>query len=159
MNIVFLDIDGVLNSEKWYNSKEYKDLWNPLNESFDTKALNTLNYLINKINWKIVISSSWRSHFNLEELSKELYSLGINCDIIWITPNYEKEKRLEWLKKSRWNEVKLWLEDNKDIITQYVILDDNDDFLEEQKVHFIHINWKVWLTNSDMKKALNIFNL
>ena len=72
MKIIFLDIDGVLNSEKWYieifDKNLYPNLENyPLCE-FDPLAIEQLNLLTDKTNAKIVISSTWRMGRTIDEL-------------------------------------------------------------------------------------------
>ena len=125
--------------------------------SFDPVAISRLNWFIEKINGKIVISSSWRHSAKIEDFSKQLYEIWIRWDIIWYTPDYHRDERLKKLKQIRWNEVKMWINDNPNLVDKYVIFDDDKDFLEEQKNNFIRTDSKVWLTNNDIKSALKIF--
>lgn len=57
MKIIFLDIDGVLNSEVYYRivDRSKKD-WS----RFDPKAVELIKKLLNEFSAKIVISSTWR---------------------------------------------------------------------------------------------------
>ena len=62
MNIIFLDIDGVLNSHRKL-IEVYKKTHKPhsgYNYPFDEICLNNLKDLFEKTNSKIVITSSWR---------------------------------------------------------------------------------------------------
>ena len=62
MNIIFLDIDGVLNSHRKL-IEVYKKTHKPhsgYNYPFDEICLNNLKELVEKTNSKIVITSSWR---------------------------------------------------------------------------------------------------
>ncbi len=58
---------------------------------------------------------------------------------------------------SRGEEIEIWLKEHPEIIN-YVIIDDRTDFTEEQKVHFVHINSYVGLTEEDVQLAKNILN-
>ena len=63
MKILFLDIDGVLNSTKFFYEKNeleyYKNISFPL-DSFDYRKIELLNYILDETNAKLVISSDWR---------------------------------------------------------------------------------------------------
>lgn len=59
MNIIFLDIDGVLNSYAYY-----KETGNDLN----LKSVDILCQIYHKFNCKIVLSSTWRE---LKDISEE----------------------------------------------------------------------------------------
>ena len=90
------------------------------------KRLGWLDELCKNLDLKIVISSVWRRHFNLEEWNKEFIELGFhNLKIIGIT---------ETRHSLRGNEIKDWLDKYK--ADDFVIIDDNSDMLPEQKKHF-----------------------
>ena len=61
--IVFLDIDGVLNSELHYVEKSQQQLADeigyPLSE-ISRSAVSLLNQIVEKTGAKVVISSTWR---------------------------------------------------------------------------------------------------
>ena len=57
MKIIFLDIDGVLNSERYYITVDRDRAgWN----RFDPKVVSFIKKLIEELSVKLVISSSWR---------------------------------------------------------------------------------------------------
>lgn len=71
IKIVFLDIDGVLNSEEFYEGLPYKKYDSYLDAGYteeqaygmvnlDSVPIAKLNYLISQTGVKIVVSSSWR---------------------------------------------------------------------------------------------------
>ncbi len=129
MKIVFLDIDGVLNSEVYYKSvnTKVKD-W----DRFKPEAVRLLKQLLDETNAKIVIISSWR--FGAKELLiKELTKSGLKRYLHknWKTPMlYGGE---------RGKEIRLWI-DNNSGIENYVIFDDAEMMLEEQLPNFIRTN-------------------
>ena len=131
MRVIFLDIDGVLNSwESFYK--------------ITTEKLQLLNDLIEQTDAKIVISSSWRvgskdvKDFLDKNFSKRTFRLDnfkdatnqecisnifYNDNIIDLTDTFGP---------SRGDEIKRWLDNHSDDIESYVILDDDTDMLDEQ---------------------------
>ncbi|WP_373776511.1 HAD domain-containing protein, partial [Porphyromonas loveana] len=73
--VIFLDFDGVLNSGD--NSRAISQLLSDESEmqrisiagfEFDERCVRWLTYIINSTGAKIVISSSWRLNYTLEEM-------------------------------------------------------------------------------------------
>ena len=158
--IIFLDIDGVLSSIPFLcKGKGFIDPENikTLNKLKDTGA-------------EVVISSSWG-----EDADKPLMELGLEIPIIGHTEHFH----VDWL--CRGNEIEKWLCANfggmgtkygvsnddgipyhrkhyheEDIDYEYVILDDDTDFLLGQKDNFIHVDEQTGLTDKDVEKARKI---
>ena len=75
--IIFLDIDGVLNSEKFYKDLSQYIRWKKAKEegksrdeqiaiaSIDPEAVQWVWYIINHTQASLVISSTWRSEAKL----------------------------------------------------------------------------------------------
>lgn len=134
MKVLFLDIDGVLNSYRsiaagyqFYNCSSLMrelQLGTAANAGFDPTAVNLLRQAQADIGFKIVISSTWRLSFNINHFHKifDLYGWDTRSAIISSTQSTDT---------IRGDEVKLWLDSNPEV-KQYVILDDSMDFLEEQ---------------------------
>lgn len=55
-------------------------------------------------------------------------------------------------------QVNDWLETNKDRVSNYVIIDDESDFLECQRNNFVKVDRRVGFTENDSKKAIEILN-
>ena len=90
------------------------------------KRLGWLDELCKELDLKIVISSVWRRHFNLEEWSRALMELGFhNLKVIGIT---------ETRHSLRGHEIQDWLD--KYGADDFVIIDDDSDMLPEQSKHF-----------------------
>ena len=154
---VFLDIDGVLNSEQYYlekpQHKRWKEFKGKLDKhiawgvcNIDPKAVKLLNKLVAETNAKIVVSSSWRGDYALQTV----FSLaGI------IEPIYGETPRSE----HRWRgaEIETWLKERQEPY-KYVILDDDNDMLDTQRNNFIHTDWKVGLTEENVNEAIKILN-
>lgn len=143
MFVIFLDIDGVLNHQP------LKDL--PRAEGqplgwYSPKCVANLNKLTDETNAKIVVSSTWRLGKSVEELQAILASMGVTGEVIDKTPTGLGKGSL------RGNEIRVWLNDNQDILG-YVIFDDDSDMLLWQKDHFIQTNPYTGLTRADVYKA------
>ena len=123
MKILFLDIDGVLNSGAFIATKKLeqslvpsKDSW--WQEMLDPNAIDLLNRLLRRTEAKVVVSSSWRHALEVEDLRRILGGVGFKGEVIGMTP-----KRGGLCRGDR---IKLWL-DSVDDIESFVILDDDDD--------------------------------
>ncbi len=119
MNIIFLDIDGVLNTsdsfkEEYYKSKELNRIRiYPIDED----RLSYLVEIVKLTNAKIVLTSSNRVNFikinnkliPLNNTGKDIINIFSKHDlsIYDITP-YDNNR-------VRGNEIKMWLENNKNI--------------------------------------------
>lgn len=113
--IIFLDVDGVLNSGKWIEANQDKSFL----ELIDPAAVARVNSLKEKTNAKIVISSSWRGQFlnvanGFEKLTEFFAKYGVT-DIVGMTPRFHGKRRCE--------EIQGWLNQHK--IKNFVILDDD----------------------------------
>ena len=110
MKIIFLDIDGVLNSEKWYIERFDKNLYPNLENhhlcEFDPLTIEQLNLLTDKTNAKIVISSTWRMGRTIDELKKLFEEVGIKGEIIGVTPHLTFN---DGYGVERGNEIKRWI--------------------------------------------------
>ena len=124
-NIIFLDIDYVLNSTKFFN-KQALDGKNTDNLEYgiDPECVDRLNQIICQLsNISIVISSSWRTEYSVDEFVDLFKKFGLNSNIIDITD--------ENMDKS--DSIKKWVKDNK--IDKFVILDDDGLFSLSDKNH------------------------
>ncbi len=160
--IVFLDIDGVLNTRDWH-SRMTKDT--PRDEFgwvFDPVAVENLAHIINETGANIVVSSSWK-YLGMTKL-KEMWDIrNLPGDLLDITPNTISDEILLnanldeiELGVCRGNEIKEWLSKHKGEVSNYVIIDDFDDLLPEQMCHAVITNTLIGITESDAEKAIKI---
>ena len=150
LNIIFLDVDGVINSInnliKVYN--ETHKAHHGYSYPFDQNCMENLKELVTITNSKLVISSTWRkSEKGMTRLLEELKKYDLDKLVIGTTPI---------LGMNKGEEIKAYLEDYnlKDDIS-FVILDDNI-VIEELIPHLIYTNRQIGLTKEDMKKAITI---
>lgn len=145
MIIIFLDIDGVMNSESYYktvNSKQKN--WS----RFNPISVNIITKLVQEFDARIVISSLWRFAMK-KELSKEL-KLSDLVNYLhkdWSTPIIQPSHRGK--------EIKLWLDSHPDI-TDFLIFDDDEDILPEHSKLFVKTTLADGLQEEHYYKAREI---
>ena len=148
MRVLFLDLDGVVNSHDWFRRRVTEQpTGNYFERQIDPQAIVLLNEIIEATGAKIVISSTWRKNHTLEELRAGLSSRGFCGDIIDVTG--------EDLSAIRGREIQKWLDDNAvhldkyldepDIIKRFAIVDDDSD-MEHLLPHLIQTNFELGLT-------------
>lgn len=127
-NIIFLDIDGVLNSTMGFMMNNEIHIWKPNIDLF-YEAVRQIP------DCKIVISSSWRSgdkdHFLkfVENMRcKELFEPLVQ----YLHPDYCTDK----LWKKRGYEIREWLSRHPEV-EKYICIDDDSDFLRGQPLLLI----------------------
>ena len=162
MNIIFLDIDGVLNSTAYMKrfcvcgDGYFTDVVDPNIVKLFTEFLDKHEDI------KLVITSSWR-YDSVQETIKFFETTGlreINDYIVGVTP------RLLYVC-GRGDEIKWFINHiNSDVIgdfvnddfeiDHYVIVDDETfDILDEQKQHLIHVDNNTGLTEDNIKEIEN----
>lgn len=141
MKIIFLDVDGVLNSEldgfDWNIQTNYH--------------FELLKSLVDKTQAKIVLSSSWRKSKSslktitsrLQEFSLELYDVTpyINSPVV-----------------RRGDEIKQWIGMQDISITSFVILDDNSDMCEYTTTNLVQTDIKIGFQEQDYERALEVLS-
>lgn len=125
MKVVFLDIDGVLNSHRtavaFGGYPHEVDGYH--RAMFDEVSIALIRGIVKAAEAKVVLSSTWRlTH------SCELVGAALEMPIIDRTPS---------LLGGRGKEIKAWL-DNHVEVTSYAIVDDDSDMLPEQSPYFVH---------------------
>ena len=167
MKIIFLDIDGVLNSgdnlaalhfTQKYNACQIHDKYGQL---FDERCVRWLDFILMETNAKIVISSTWRIA-GLNTMREMWFDRKLPGEIIGITPDSIDaalaEKFME-TKADRGLEILEWLSNNLGV-ESYCIIDDNDDMTPEQLEHrFIHTSSKDGLDRTSAARAISILKI
>lgn len=145
MKIIFLDIDGVLNSGEYLYAHNC-DEWV---EQIDPDAVSLLNELVADTQAQIVISSSWRIARSLSEIKNYFKERGFMGDIIDVTPsNYRGETE-------RGNEIQEWLDTHQ--VDSFVILDDDSD-MAHLRDYLVKTSFEHGLQPEHITKAKKILN-
>lgn len=164
MKIVFLDFDGVLNSEKFMKKRvKPKDntraAWNYTR--IDQKTVSILNRITDETNANIVLSSTWRLGRTLDEVQSLFNMLNIKGTLIGKTGHYHyTDNRGGIHSLPRGEEIKSWLRDNilQSNFKNYVIIDDDSDMLLEQKDNFFKTDYEIGLTNEIADDIITFLN-
>lgn len=154
LNVVFLDIDGVLNTpenackryEGWENGTDKSR--DEFGQLFCPKACLNLEYLCHTAEAKVVVSSTWR-RAGLIKIQTMFQMRGIDIDVIDITPDFRQRGLIQ-----RGEEIEAWLKENQ--VDNYVIIDDDTDFLPEQLNNFVNTDFEDGFNWRCMVKALKI---
>jgi len=134
--ILFLDFDGVLNSETGWRRDKPEDSYYVTPECVDA-----MKWVFEQCPdvW-IVVSSTWRYHLQLPALQAMLIAIGLPGDkVVGYTP-----MRMS-ADGPRGNEIQEYLDDHPEV-TGFVIVDDNDDMVHLTK-HLVHTNVSDGLTD------------
>lgn len=128
--VIFLDIDGVLNVIPQGRDK--------YGATFHEHFVNNLKLVINETNVDIVISSTWRMS-GLEVMINMWNDRGLPGKVVGITKTADKLVELGitpyYDLVSRGDEIELYIKENN--ITNYCIIDDDNDFLGHQMEFFV----------------------
>ena len=141
MKIIFLDVDGVLNSLQDGNSVRLRT----------DSHLKLLKQIVDATGAKIVLSSSWRiGHTKARNnLLKRLEEYGLQ--IMDSTPVLSGAS-------SRGDEIRQWLNESKYEIESFVILDNEDDMGEFTAKNLVQTNTAIGLQDKDASKCISMLN-
>lgn len=146
MKVVFLDIDGVLNSFRTAvaHGGYPHGLTKEALAKFDQTALALIRGICAVAGARIVLSSSWRILHRFQDVAEALV-----LPIVDRTPA---------LAGPRGKEIAQWLSEHPDVET-YAIVDDDSDMLPEQQANFVHTNGEdgfVWKDAVKLSEILGV---
>lgn len=145
--IVFLDVDGVLNSAEWHR-EGHRGLGRL--GHFDPAAVARLNRLTQATGAQIVVSSSWRQYG--EDYCRDiLRQVGVAADVIGVTPILDDGSEI-MRPVPRGQEIQAWLDAQPSQPDAFVILDDDND-MEGLRHRFVRTRHAVGLTDADVEHA------
>ena len=162
--VIFLDIDGVLNTERQHNrcveaGLAYVDNFG---YAFDPVSVANLKKIVDEVGADIVISSSWK-FWGLSTMQKLWTNRELPGKLIDVTPNNVSDEMLLSvdldlmdLPAGKGSEIKEWLETKGQQVTHYAILDDLPDMLPEQQSHFVQTDPRIGITEDDADRVISI---
>jgi len=136
MKVIFLDIDGVLNS---------------MQDNFSWTIETDIHFIrlkkiVDKTKAKIVLSSSWRiGNSSKDIVHKRLQQFGM--DFIDVTPVFNRQHR--------GREIADWLSRHE--VESFVILDDEEE-MDELVDHLVKTDMNVGLQDSNVDEAVNLLS-
>ena len=170
MRVIFLDIDGVLNSELFNRTldERHRQLGHhevcecfKLYRQIDRDAVARLNRLVEATGSKIVISSSWRKLFDPPELHRILSEHGLVAEIIGETPDGPNDpEMLETFghidRVFRGHEIDCWLKKHPEV-DRFVILDDCSD-MEMHMNRLVQTDCEEGLLDEHVELAIRVMS-
>jgi hypothetical protein len=162
-NVLFLDIDGVLNCHQFYRNHQIKDyeevrqkmLGNiPIGKTERLEfyksllcpdRIDLLNQLCKETETSIVVSSTWRLNKTVEQLQEIFNYAGAAFTILDKTEHTGCERGTEISKWLKDNCMKYFGINHTDFV-KYVILDDRNEMLLKQEIHFFQTDSHSGLT-------------
>ena len=164
MKVLFLDIDGVLNTKYWYTQMDRNTPKDKYGYAFDPNSVANLKRIVEDTGAEIVISSSWKC-MGLSQMEDMWRDRSLPGRIIGITPNSVSDEMLLnadidsiELFHIRGEEIKEWLMKHAKRVSSYAIIDDMDNMLPEQQSHFVQTNPEVGITEGDADTIITILN-
>lgn len=165
MKILFLDIDGVLNSfdNDYAMSELYKlDNTNKIRDEFgilfDERCVRWLRWIIEKTECKIVLSSTWRC-VGLSKIQLMWEVRDLPGEVISITPTSVSTEIINLYaatnnEADRGYEIQEWLDTNE--WSKYCIVDDDNDMLSSQ--NFVRTEKQIGLNYKTANSIVAILN-
>lgn len=143
---IFLDVDGVLNSYRPYDSKD---------DGVDLDKVQLVKKIVDATGADVILSSAWKAVWSPKSRNKAARTLNrkmtaVGLEIKGKTPGKPTIQKMK--------EIFAFLEKNP--CDAYVILDDEVlDFIKEgQNDNLVLTNWKVGLTEKNANRAIEILN-
>ena len=161
MDVIFLDIDGVLNSNLWNESHQKEIEEGTL---IDKNLVSLLGLLVKTTNAKIVLSSGWRFWFNekmrpLRTEAERLVAFFSSEDLFIydFTPDLTTEEIRETKKFSlvKAQEILKWIELHEEV-DKWIVIDDLDLGNSIVSEHQIRTNPETGLTRQDVELAIKM---
>ena len=161
--VIFLDIDGVLNSNFWNNSHSVE-----ISEGryVDEDKVLLLAKLVKETDAHIIMHSGWRFWFDedLKPTRKEagyLVNMFEKYDlrIAGVTPDLTTEeiRRTKKFSKVKAEEILAWLEAHPET-DRWLVIDDLDLHNEAIELRQVRTVAETGLTESDVKKAIELLS-
>jgi len=155
LKVLFLDIDGVLNSRAYDRKRD----WNEQTDIDETR-LPLIKEIVDSTGAKIVLSSTWRQHWDKDinrcdedgvYINKTFAKFGLSI--------FDKTPDLG-ITALRRDEISKWLEDTDEAIESFVIIDDYRYGWGDLSEHFVKTepNFRFGIEKEHVEKAIEILN-
>jgi len=152
--VVFLDIDGVLNSTAFFLARrEMRGLAGlaltregDLHD-LDGDAIERLNRIVEATGAKIVVCSTWRLIHDIAWLRSHLAGQGLRAEIIDVTPDIPHG--------TRGNEILKWLDAHPGV-SSWVVIDDTPSDLRQVRRNVVVTKFETGLLDEHVQDAIAI---
>ena len=150
MKVIFLDIDGVLNSHQYLSQVALGEA--DIYDELDPEKFKLLQMIVEQIGASIVLSSSWRESF---EAMKPLESVARNLLTALKEHGLTIYDMTPILTGQRDEEIRQWLSCHVEV-DGFVILDDEHFDWKELEAHWVKTSYYMGLTEENAQEALRI---
>ena len=150
MKIIFLDIDGVLNCDRFIIENNCRGI------GIDPERMVLLADIVRASGAKIVLTTSWRTHWS--ENPEECDSIGREINEAFAAHGLSVYGKTPRLYYSREEEILSWLEENPGV-TRFVIIDDMWLQHDELDAHIVKTSgFRGGLCKDEAMEAIEILN-
>lgn len=149
MKLLFLDIDGVMNSHHlWHKNKDKpKEAHTRWVDQIDPDACRLMERVVKETDCRVIISSTWRRIHPLAAIRGFFLHHGWKAPIVGKTP---------LLGDFRGDEIDEYLKQSRRIPDSYVCIDDDSDFHPHQPL--VRTTYAFGLTEELANQAIAILN-
>jgi hypothetical protein len=150
MRVLFLDIDGVLNSRLLVESVAWEP---PLGterdlDIIDAYAISLLDHVVHETGAQVVVTSSWRATYGLEALRSLLARRGFSGTVLDMTP--------QLVGRLRSSEIERWLADHE--VESFAIVDDDEEAGSRWRSRFVHTTYETGLTREHALRLIALLS-
>jgi hypothetical protein len=147
MKLLFLDFDGVLNTNEW------RELcWDALREPHEyllSVLVERVNEIVADSKAQVVASTAWRTEYSRVALETFLRQAGATFPLLSTTP---------FIGGPRGEEISAWLDAASEPVEAFVILDDLPPVeFEGLRHHLIQVNANVGISAIGAQRAKALF--
>lgn len=163
MKVIFLDIDGVLNSKQW-NESHQKEIEG--GKLIDSTTVRLLAEIVQQTGSLIILHSGWRFWLDesLQAIRKESENLlnlleENGLSIYAMTPDLTTEeiRRTKEFGRVKAKEILLWLEQNENV-ESWIVLEDLDLLNDRVRNRQVQTNSEYGMTQEDVEIAIKMLN-
>jgi hypothetical protein len=160
--ILFLDIDGVINSHQFWDRLEQEGHKQDDLHNFDPVAIEWLNYIHYHVkDFKVVISSTWKHHIEssvgwniiFQLLGGHFYVADVTRDL----DGFRGSEIASWLIEAESSTRRHPNWDHYGDIKSFAILDDDSD-MDSISNRLVHVDGKVGLQKETADQVIEMLN-
>lgn len=161
MRLLFLDFDGVLNSDAYFASPGFVAVTKEMSDAevmllnreyhLDAAKVALLNGLVEMFDLSVVISSSWRLQYSLDELNAMLAARGATFRAVAVTPRVTQHDPTRPLRA---REILAYLEHLSVPCEAVVVLD--DDRLDDLVPGHVHVDGTLGLLAQQLDQCTEL---
>lgn len=170
MRILFLDFDGVCNTDEWRADVTRRNL--PPHRHLFPPFVRRVNTIVDRTKARVIASTNWRIGYTKNALEDMLRSAGATFPLFSVTPNLPSPRQTDLFsttpaiavprivvpEPTRGHEIKACLEEIGEEVESFAILDDlkpNEfDFFGRQNL--IYVDGRIGLTEIGVERAVRL---